>query len=204
MATEKIINGIDVQALGKAMHELRQDPKLGDFRFRSFTRWIEGAYNRTTISSFYGAGKENDDRRFDLVADEPHLLLGEDRGPNPVEYLLDALASCLTSSLVYHAAARGIRIDACECELEGSIDLRGYLGVSEDVRKGYQRIAATFRVVSDASAEQLERCARFSPVLDVVSRGTEVALAIEKKEEAQVGPASATGAGAPGGEAHAS
>jgi hypothetical protein len=93
--------------------------------------------------------------------------------------------------MVYHAAGRGIRIDECECELSGKIDLRGFLGISDDVRRGYERIDVTFRVVSEAPEEQLEECALFSPVYDVVTRGTRVALSIEKKEERAEQPAPA-------------
>jgi uncharacterized OsmC-like protein len=195
MATEKIVNGIDVQKLGKAIHEFRHTEGLSDFRFRAFTRWIDGGHTQTTNSQFFGMGRENDGRRFELAADEPPALLGKDRGANPVEHLLNALASCLTASLVYHAAGRGIRIDECECELSGKIDLRGYLGISDEVRKGYESIDVTFRVVSEAPKEQLEECARFSPVLDVVTRGTIVALNIEKKEEERAAQPSPPGAG---------
>jgi uncharacterized OsmC-like protein len=190
---ERKINGLDVEALGRTIAGVREDPELGAFEFRTRTRWLEGGNNRTTITSFHGVGQENDERRFVVEADEPSVLLGRDRAPNPVEYLLEALASCLTSAMVYQAAARGIVIDECECELRGELDVRGFLGLSPDARKGYRRIEARFRVKSTGTAEELEECARFSPVLDVVSNGTEVALEIERrptmKAEAERAPA---------------
>jgi uncharacterized OsmC-like protein len=108
------------------------------------------------------------------------VLLGEDRTANPVEYLLHALASCLTSSIIYKAAARGITIESVESTLEGDLDARAFLEVSNDERKGYQHIRATFKIKSDASPEVLKECAEFSPVLDVVTHGTAVSLRIEK------------------------
>ncbi len=177
----KIVNGVDIQQLGKAIHDFRADPDLAAFEFRARTEWLDGGHSRTTIEAFYGAKQENDSRRHTLKADEPPLLLGQDRGPNPVEHLLNALATCLTGAMVYHAAARGIHIDACECVLRGEIDIRGFLGVSDQVRRGYRRIEATFHVESDGSAEVLEECARMSPVLDVVMHGTQVDLRVEPR-----------------------
>ena len=106
------------------------------------------------------------------------MLLGEDHGANPVEYVLHALAACLTTSLVYHAAARGIRIESVESELEGDLDLRGFLGLSEKVRKGYQQIRVHFTIKSDASAEQLRALTTFSPVHDIISNPVPVEIAI--------------------------
>ena len=177
-----IINGIDVSEFEKTVEAVKDQPELGKFRFRARNRWDWGGYNRTTIKGFYGAGEEHgtEDRTFVLEADEPPVLLGADRTANPVEYLLHALAACLTSSIVYKAAARGITIESLESKLEGDLDARAFLELSDDVRKGYQRIRATFKVKSDASAEALKACAEFSPVLDVVTHGTPVSLTIEK------------------------
>ena len=177
-----ITNGIDVTEYEKTVQAVKAQPALGKFKFRARNRWEMGGYNRTTIKGFYGAGEEHgtEHRNFVLEADEPPVLLGEDRTANPVEYLLHALAACLTSSIVYKAAARGITIESLESRLEGDLDARAFLELGNDVRKGYQNIRATFKVKSDASAEALKACAEFSPVLDVVTHGTPVSLAIEK------------------------
>jgi uncharacterized OsmC-like protein len=194
MAADKIINGVSVTALGKAIHEFRHTPGLSGFRFRSTTHWLDGGHSQTTITKFFGAGQENDGRSFSLEADEPPVLLGKDRGPNPVEHLLNALGTCLTGAMVYHSASRGIRIEECECTLEGEIDLKGFLGISSEVRRGYRKIEVTFRVKSDGSPEILDECARFSPVFDVVTHGTEVVLNVEKTgEPLAAGPVQATG-----------
>lgn len=185
------VNGVDVHGLGDIIEKVRADPSLARFRFCVSNRWDEGGHSETTIDGFYGANAEqtSDHRPFTLEADEPPVLLGEDRAPNAVEHLLNALATCLTGALAYHAAARGIRLDRVESRLRGEIDLRGFLGISDQVRKGFQHIEASFRVTGDGTEEQLEECLRFSPVLDVVTHGTDVALHVEKLESAEA-PAS--------------
>jgi uncharacterized OsmC-like protein len=182
IAETTFINGIDVAEFENTVQAVKAQPELGKFQFRATNRWDMGGYNRTTIKGFYGAGQEHgaEDRSFVLEADEPPILLGEDRTANPVEYLLHALASCLTSSIIYKAAARGITIESVESKLEGDLDARAFLELSSDVRKGYQKIRATFKVKSDASAEALKECAECSPVLDVITHGTPVSLRVEK------------------------
>jgi uncharacterized OsmC-like protein len=182
IAETKVINGIDVIEFENTVQAVKVQPELGKFQFRATNQWEMGGYNRTTIRGFYGAGEEQgaEDRNFVLEADEPPVLLGEDRTANPVEYLLHALASCLTSSIIYKAAARGITIESVESKLEGDLDARAFLELSGDVRKGYQNIRATFKVKSDAPAEVLKECAEFSPVLDVITHGTPVSLRVEK------------------------
>ena len=178
----KVINGIKVTEFENTVAAVKDQPELAKFRFRARNHWDMGGYNRTTINGFYGAGEEHgaQDRSFVLEADEPPVLLGQDRTANPVEYLLHALASCLTSSIIYKAAARGIIVESVESKLEGDLDARAFLELSNDVRKGYQNIRATFKVRSDASAEELKECAEFSPVLDVITHGTPVSLSVEK------------------------
>jgi uncharacterized OsmC-like protein len=177
-----VINGIDVMEFANTVQAVKAEPELGKFQFRGTNRWEMGGYNRTTIRGFYGAGEEHgaEDRSFVLEADEPPILFGEDRTANPVEYLLHALASCLTSSIIYKAAARGITIESVESKLEGDLDARAFLELSNDVRMGYQKIRASFKIKSDASAEELKKCAEFSPVLDVITHGTPVSLRVEK------------------------
>jgi uncharacterized OsmC-like protein len=178
-----VINGVDVARLGQTVQAVRQNPTLGTSQFRAINRWISGGHNRSTIKGFYGAGQEDTTRTkpFVLDADEPPVLLGNDQGANPVEFVLHALAACLTTSLVYHAAARGIQIESIESSLEGDLDLQGFLGLSEQVRRGYKQIRASFTIKSDASAEQLEALTKFSPVYDIVSNPVPVSIQIEKR-----------------------
>jgi uncharacterized OsmC-like protein len=175
-------NDLSVTEFENTVQAVKAQPELAKFQFRAMNRWDAGGYNQTTIKGFYGAGEEHgtQDRTFVIGADEPPVLFGEDQAANPVEYLLHALAACLTSSIIYKAAARGITIESVESTLEGDLDARAFLEVSNDLRKGYQNIRAIFKVKSDASPEELKECAEFSPVLDVVTHGTQVSLQIEK------------------------
>lgn len=178
-----VINGVDVDRLGTTIQAVQQNTSLATFRFRAKNRWIDGGHNRSTIQSFYGAGKEDTTRTqpFVLDADEPPVLLGKDQGANPVEYVLHALAACLTTSLVYHAAARGIHIESVESTLEGDLDLQGFLGLSDEVRRGYKEIRVHFTIETDAPAEQLKELAKFSPVHDIVSNPVPVSIQIDKR-----------------------
>lgn len=178
-----VINGVDVDRMGKTIRAIQQNPDLGTSQFRAVNRWINGGHNRSTIQSFYSAGQEDTTRTkpFVLDADKPPVLLGQDHGANPVEFVLHALAADLTTSLVYHAAARGIRIESVESKLEGDLDLRGFLGISDTVRRGFKQIRVNFTVESDATAEQLEELTKFSPVYDIVLNPVPVSIQIEKQ-----------------------
>jgi len=176
-------NGVDVSALFATIDAVKADTGLAGFRFRASNRWIDGGHNRSTIQSFHGCRQEDRSRTepFVMDNDEPPVLLGTDAGANPVEYVLHALAGCLTTTMVYHAAARGIDIGAVESELEGDLDLRGFLGLSDEVRKGYSEIRVTMRVQSAADAGILRNLAQYSPVFDIVSRSVPVQLSVETR-----------------------
>ena len=176
-----MVNGVDVARLGQTVEAVQREPSLAACQFRAVNRWVGGGHNRSTIQGFYGAGEEDRTRAaaFVLDADEPPLLLGKDQGANPVEFVLHALAACLTTSMVYHAAARGIRIDSVESRLDGDLDLRGFLGASDNVRRGYQQIRVKFQVASDAAADELQQLTTYSPVFDIVSNPVPVSVSIE-------------------------
>ena len=182
IAEPVVTNGINVSEYEEIVQAVKDQPELAKFQFRASNVWDMGGYNRTTIKGFYVAGEEHgvEGRSFVVDADEPPVLLGEDRAANPVEYLLHALTACLTSTVIYKAAARGIAIESLESTLEGDLDARAFLELSNEERKGYQNIRATFKVKSDASPEEIKEMAEFSPVLDVVNHGTPVSLKIEK------------------------
>lgn len=174
-------NGVDVTALFDTIAAVKQDRELAKFQFRARNQWLDGGHNRSTIKAFHGCRAEDTNRSapFVLDADEPPVLLGRDAGANPVEYVLHALAACLTTTMVYHAAARGIEIRAVESTLEGDLDLRGFLGVSNDVRKGFHDIRVLMRVQSKAAAETLRGLAQYSPVYDIVSNSLPVQVVVE-------------------------
>jgi uncharacterized OsmC-like protein len=176
---EKTLNGVPTDRLVETMQAIRKQPEIAKFKFRAKNRWDDGARNVATVGAFHGALEEHPrEEPFEYVLDEHPVLLGGDTGGNPVEYLLTALSGCLTTSLVYHAAARGIEVTGVESSYEGDIDLHGFLGMDESVRPGYQEIRVTMKVEADVSEEikdELVQAAKdHSPVYDVVSNGTRV------------------------------
>jgi uncharacterized OsmC-like protein len=175
-------NGVDVDRLVQTIEHIKAQPDLARFTFRASTEWEGGGRSRTEIQGFYGAGREDGSRGrpLVLVGDEPPVLLGENAGPNAVEAVLHALTSCLTVGFVYNAAAQGITVDSLELDVEGDLDLRAFLGLSDAVRPGYEGIEVRYRVEADAPKEQLEElCAyvqRTSPVLDILTRPVPVTV----------------------------
>lgn len=190
MSSKGNINGFDTGRLFQTIEAMRTAPSLGKFQFRARNKWIDGRHNRSEISDFYGAGQENDTREQPFVFDnDAHQVLdGEDNGANPLEYILHGLAGCLTTSLVAHAAARGIQIDSVESTYEGDIDLRGFLGITDEVRNGYENIRVKFRIESDAPQETIEELIQIaqqhSPVFDTLTRPVSISVELEKSEAA--------------------
>jgi len=181
---EKIRNGVNTEQMFGTLDAIKAQPELARFQFRATNRWIGGAHNRSTIKGFWGAGQEDTSREqtFTVDAGEPAVLLGFDTGPNPAEYLLHALAACLTTSLVYVAAARGVRLTEVESTLEGDMDVRGCLGLDDDYRNGFERIRVSFKVSGDAPEEKLRevvaRAQKRSAVYDMVTNGVPVELEV--------------------------
>jgi uncharacterized OsmC-like protein len=180
--TTTVRNGVDTETLFATLDLIRAQPELARFQFRATNRWIDGAHNRSTIKGFYAAGGEDASRTeaFELDAGEPAILLGTDTGANPAEHLLHALAACLTTTIVYSAAARKVELTSVESTLTGDMDVRGALGVDEEPRNGFERIGVSFRITGDAPAEKLrdivERAKARSAVFDMVSHGVPVAV----------------------------
>ena len=177
-------NGVNVDELFRTIDAVKKAPVVAKFKFRASNQWLDGGHNRTTIRNFYGTQQEHTrSQAFTLDADEPPVLLGEDRAPNPVEYVLTALAACVTSSIVYHAAAKGIRIHSMESRLEGDIDLQGFLGIRDDVPRGYKEIRMYFKIDADAPPDKLEEIVRlgpaYSPVYDTITRAVPVKVQLE-------------------------
>lgn len=169
MDDKRITNGVKVDELFSTINAIKEMPGIAKFKFRAANKWVNGGLNRTKIKNFYGTQKElSHNKTFELEADEPPTLLGEDKGPNPVEYALTALASCVTTSIVYHAAAKGIELKSVESKLEGDIDLRGFLGLSKEVSPGYKEIRMNFKIDSDAPAEQIKELIEYAPFLSPV------------------------------------
>ncbi len=184
-STEKIVNGVNVSRLSDTLNLIKENPEISKFQFRAANHWDKGMHNQATVKDFYGALQEDTTRepmRFD--EDEPPVLLGVNQGANPVEYLLVALSGCLTTSLVAHAAAHDIQINDVSSRYEGDIDLRGFLGVSEDVPKGYQKINVFFKIDADIPDEQKEELVRmaqkYSPVFNMLKNTVPISVKLEK------------------------
>lgn len=170
------MNGLDIQAAFDTIDAIKADEKLARFQFRARNVWIDGGVNRSTIRDFYGAGREDDSRTTDFVFTngEPPVLLGNNEGANPVEFLLHALAGCVTTTFVLHAAARGIAIYELSTELEGDLDLRGLLGLDDSVAPGYEQIRIRMNVKAACSDKELDNLLAYtqqhSPVCNTVCR----------------------------------
>ena len=184
MKAKSAVNGVNVDELFGTIDAIKKAPVIAKFKFRAENQWIDGGHNRTTLKNFYGTQQDHEHKEpFVLDADEPPLLLGKDLGPNPVEYALTALAACVTTSIVYHAAAKGVTIRSMESRLEGDIDLQGFLGLKDDVPRGYKEIRMYVKIDADAPPEKLEEIVRlgptYSPVHDTITRAVPVSVQLE-------------------------
>ena len=181
--TATVRNGVDTGTMFATLDAIKAQPEIAQFRFRARNQWLGGSHNRSTIKDFYAACDEDSSRTetFTLDAGEPAILLGVDDGPNPAEYLLHALAACVTTSLVYSAAARGVRLTSVESFLEGDLDVQAAMGTNTtDFRNGFERIRMTITIAGDAPAEKLREVVRRgtdrSVVFDSITNGVPVAV----------------------------
>ncbi len=172
-ADHPVVNGVDVPALEGAVETIGDDADVGTFTFRAETAWTDALKSVTTIDAFDQAGETVETREFTIEGDEPEEILGERTAPNAVELLLAALGSCLSVGYAANAAAMGIELADLRFELAGDFDLRGFLGIGEDVRPGFDRVHCTVRMDADASADELdalrERVESTSPLMDVIA-----------------------------------
>ena len=177
------VNGVSLQDLHSTIKAVRNEPSLGAARFRATNTWKGQALNQTELGKFFCAGEEHaHKKKFILQNDEGYVLLGNDDAPNPVEFILHALAGCVTTTTVYHAAARGINIEQLETTLEGDLDLQGMLQTDPSVPCGYKNIRISMAIKSDASGEKLEELKslfRFSPVFDTLTRAVDVQVNVQ-------------------------
>lgn len=178
------MNGVNTPMLFATINAVKAQPELAKFRFTATNQWLKGTHSRSRIELFSGAGgehKHTGDVQFD--ADHPAVLVGEDAAPTPVEFLLHAIAGCITSGIGNIAAARGVKLTSVESTVEGDIDLRGILGLSDEVRNGFQQMRVNFRITGDAEPEKLreivEQAKARSAVYDVLTNGMPVAITVD-------------------------
>jgi uncharacterized OsmC-like protein len=197
--TRQPLNGVNVPGLFATIDAVKGQPEIAQFQFRARNEWVSGTHNRSTVQGFYGAGQEDTTREvpFTYDIDHPKVLVGEDHGPVAVEFLLVAIAGCLTSGIGNIAAARGIRLHRVAATVEGDVDLMGVLGLSDSVRNGYRQIRVSFEIEGDASPEKLaalvEQSRKRSAVYDVLTNGTEVVVDVRTPSAAGT-PAAPTAA----------
>ena len=183
-ATPASINGVDVATLFATLDAVKGQNEIAKFQFRAENTWQTGTHSRSRIHGFYGAGQElTHTHETVLDADHPVVLTGADHAPTPVEYLLHALAACLTAGIANIASARGVTLTKVTSTVEGDIDLLGILGLSDgSVRNGYQGIRVEFHIEGDADDETLrgivEQSRRRSAVYDVLTNPTPVSVSV--------------------------
>lgn len=175
------MNGVDVPTLLATIGAVGEQPELAEFQFRAKSEWVKGTQSRTRINGYSGAGGEHTrDEDFVVDGDHPAVLVGGDQGATPVEFLLAALAACITAGIGNIASARQIELHAVETEVAGDINLLGILGLNDQVRNGYDGISATFKIKGDATPEQLRQIVAQSvarsAVFDVLKNGTNVQI----------------------------
>ena len=183
ITTQPHRNGVDTAKLFATVDAIKAQNEIAKFQFRAQNTWVSGTHSRSRISGFYGAMQEMaHERETVLEADHPDILVGDDHGPTPVEYLLHALAACLTAGVANIAAARGVDLTKVSSTVEGDIDLLGILGLSDQVRNGYQQIRVSFKLRGD-DPEKLrkvvEQSRNRSAVYDVVTNGVPVAIEVD-------------------------
>jgi len=182
-ASDSMRNGVDTATLFATLNAVKQAPEAAKFQFRAHNQWVSGTHNRGTIADYFGVGEERShERTFVFDADHPAVLVGRDHGPTPTEFLLHALAACLTAGIANIAAARRITLTEVRSTVTGDIDLNGILGLNPDVRNGYQQITVRFTIKGDAPAETLrelvEQSRASSAVYDSVTNGAPVAIEV--------------------------
>lgn len=177
-----VINGVDTGQLFDTIEAIRADASKASCRFSATTEWREGTVSDCQVSRYVLGGTEIP-QDYTIRIDEPAALLGRDSAPNPQMVLFAALNSCVLNTMVINAAARGIRIESVQMELEGELDLRGFLGIDATVNPGYDELTIRCRVKSDGTREQLQACldagTRYSPNFQSISKPVSVRYELE-------------------------
>lgn len=176
-------NGVNTPVLMATINAVKEQPALAQFRFRASSRWVDGTYSESRVEAFSGAGGEHTHQApFTLGADHPSVLVGQDRGMTPIEFLLHGLAACITAGIGNIASVRQVKLTSVKTTIEGDIDLLGLLGLSEQVRNGYNAIRAKVAIEGDADAEKLAQIVHQSvarsAVFDMLKNGTNVQVEV--------------------------
>lgn len=179
--TSAVDNGVNVEALLGAREALTEAREAAAFTWRVRNEWIRGTHSRTTIEDFSGlGGEQTHTKSFTYDADHPTQFAAQDNAPTPVEFVLHALAGCLTGGIAAVAQNRGIQLSSVASTIEGDMDLAGILGIDRDVRNGFSSIRVTFDIDGDAGPEDLRavvaQSVRRSAVYDIVTNNVDVVV----------------------------
>jgi len=180
--TDARVNGVSLEAFFNAAHAISNVTSLGRYQFRAHNQWLDGGHTRTKVKDFFGAGEEQTSRAtpFVVESDFPSVFRGTDRAMDPLEHLLAAIGACITTTIVWHAAAQGTHVEAIDTWVEGDIDLQGWFGIVRDSRPGYSEIRVSIDLDAEASEEMLDQLVslgtKYSPLFDTVNRGTRITV----------------------------
>jgi uncharacterized OsmC-like protein len=181
--TTPVDNGVNVEALLGAREALTEAPQAAQFQWRATSEWLRGTHSSSSVEGFFGLGEEQRHRTMrTFEADHPEIFASEDNGITPVEYVLVALASCLTAGIAAVAQNRDIQLRSVSATLEGGMDVRGILGMDSDVRNGFSDIKVTYKIDADASPDDIKalvaQSQKRSAVFDVITNPTNVTVEV--------------------------
>ena len=153
---DKQLNGFDIEAIDNTVSALKDNPKIAEFKFRAINKWETGFRNKSALQGFYGACEEDTSRTepFEFSTDMPYVLNGTNTAPNPPEFLLHTLASCISTSTMLLASVEGIKIENLTIRVEGDINFNGLLGLDSCILKEYEKINVTIDVEGDLTSEE--------------------------------------------------
>ena len=176
-------NGVNVEALLGAREALTEAPQAAQFQWRATCEWQNGTHSRSEVEGFFGLGEEQSHRTlYSFDADHPEIFASEDNGATPVEYVLVALASCLTAGVAAVAQNREIQLRSVSATIEGGMDVRGILGMDSDVRNGFSDIKVTYQIVADATPDDIKalvaQSQKRSAVYDIITNPTNVSVEV--------------------------
>jgi uncharacterized OsmC-like protein len=185
MTDTKVNNGVNVEHLLGAREALEAQPEAAQFKWRTSCEWMNGTHSRSTITSFFGLGEEqNRGKSFAIEADHPEAFASEDHAPTPAEIALTGLASCLMGGVAAIAQHRDIQLNSVKATVEGDMDLAGILGIDDEVRNGFGTIRVTFDVDADASEDDIKalvaQSQKRSAVFDCITNPTNVEVEVKK------------------------
>ena len=181
--SDKVDNGVNVEALLGAREALTEAPQAAQFTWRAKCDWVHGTHSRTSVEGFFGLGEEQQHRtEFSFDADHPEIFASEDHGATPVELVLAGLASCLTAGVAAVAQNREIQLNSVSATLEGDMDVQGILGIDSDVRNGFSGVKVSYQIDADASKEDIEavvaQSQKRSAVYDIITNPTNISVEV--------------------------